>query len=227
MNRNIKVVFWVFFLGLYACIEPKESPPFTKSNPKILAIGNSITWHPPAPEIGWNGNWGMAASAPGKDYFSVLESLVKSKNPEANLKSENVYPFERGFSSFDFSFYEHLRDFNPDVLIIRFGENIGEAEINGNELGESIKNFVDYLANGRKIEVIVTTTFWYSEKVNQQLVLAAQNNNWKLVQLTDLGSKEENMAIGLFANESVARHPGNLGMERIAKRIFETLKNYI
>ena len=86
---------------------------------------------------------------------------------------------------------------------------------------------MDYLATGRKIEVIVTTTFWYSEKVNQQLVLAAQNNNWKLVQLTDLGSKEENMAIGLFANESVARHPGNLGMERIAKRIFETLKNYI
>lgn len=213
MNRNIKVIFWVFFLGLYACIEPKENPPITKSDPKILAIGNSITWHPPASEIGWNGSWGMAASAPGKDYFSVLESLVKSKKPEANLKSENVYPFERGFSSFDFSFYDHLKDFNPDILIVRFGENIGEAEINGNELSESIKLFVEYLANGRKMEVIVTTTFWYSQKVNQQLVFSAQANNWKLVHLTDLGFKEENMAIGLFANESVARHPGDLGME--------------
>jgi hypothetical protein len=227
MNRNIKVIFWGFFLGLYACTEPKENPLITKTDPNILAIGNSITWHPPAPEIGWNGNWGMAASAPGKDYFSVLESLVKSKKPEANLRNENVYPFERGFSSFDFSFYEHLRDFNPDILIIRFGENIGEAEINGNELSESIKLFVDYLANGRKMEVIVTTTFWYSQKVNQQLALSAQTNNWKLVHLTDLGFKEENMAIGLFANESVGRHPGDLGMERIAKRIFETLKSYI
>lgn len=227
MNRNIKVIFWGFFLGLYACTEPKENPLITKTDSNILAIGNSITWHPPAPEIGWNGNWRMAASAPDKDYFSVLESLVKSKKPEANLKSENVYPFERGFSSFDFSFYEHLRDFNPDILIIRFGENIGEAEINGNEHSESIKLFVDYLANGRKMEVIVTTTFWYSQKVNQQLALSAQTNNWKLVYLTDLGFKEENMAIGLFANEGVARHPGDLGMERIAKRIFETLKSYI
>jgi hypothetical protein len=227
MIRNINVIFLFFILGLYGCIEPKETQELTKINPKILAIGNSITWHPPAPEIGWKGNWGMAASSVEKDYFSVLKSLVKSKKPEADLKSENVFPFERGFTSFDFSFYEHLRDFNPDILIIRFGENIAESEINGNELAESIKLFVDYLANGRKMEVIVSTTFWYSEKVNQQLVLAAQNNNWELVNLTDLSSKEENMAIGLFVNESVARHPGDLGMERIAKRIFETLENFI
>ena len=227
MNRNIKVIFWVFFLGLNACMEPRENPSLTKSDPRILAIGNSITWHPPASEIGWNGDWGMAASARDKDYFSVLGSLVKSIKPEANLKRENVYPFERGFESFDFSYYDHLRNFNPDILIIRFGENIGETEVNGNTLAESIKLFSDYLANGRKMEVIVTTTFWYSEKVNQQLILAAQTNGWELVNLTDLGSKEENMAIGLFLHEGVAKHPGDLGMERIAKRIFETLKKLI
>jgi len=179
------------------------------------------------PDIGWYGEWGMAASAANKDYVSVLDSLVKTIKPEALMRRENVYPLELGFESFDFTYYEHLRDYNPDILIIRFGENIREEKINGNELAESIKLFADYLANGREMKVIVTTTFWPSEKVNQQLVLAAQNNNWALVNLTDLGSKEENMAIGLFSSGGVAWHPGDLGMERIAKRIFETLKSYI
>jgi hypothetical protein len=224
MRINLCHIFWVFFLGLYSCIGPKENPPITKTDPNILVIGNSITWHPPANDIGWQGNWGMAASAPGKDFFSVLESYVKSKKPDANLKRENVYPFERGFASFDFSFYKQLQDFQADILIIRFGENIGEENINGNSLADAIRLFAEYLANGRKMEVIITTTFWSSQRVNEQLALAAQTNNWAMVNLTDLGLKEENMAIGLFSNEGVARHPGDLGMERIAKRIFESLK---
>ena len=29
---------------------------------RVLFLGNSITLHAPAPNIGWTGNWGMAAT---------------------------------------------------------------------------------------------------------------------------------------------------------------------
>jgi hypothetical protein len=227
LKNNITFLILLTFNLWTSCAPQIESPALTKPDPRILAIGNSITWHPPSAEIGWSGNWGMAASSPDKDYFSLLEDFVRSKKSDAVLLRENVYPFERGFESFDFTFYDHLKDFEPDILIIRFGENIDSETIEGNMLATSIQNFVDFLADGREIQVVVTTTFWPNEIVNQQLILSAERNNWELVRLSDLGSIEENMAIGLFSHEGVARHPGDLGMERIAARIFNVLKKLL
>lgn len=183
--------------------------------------------HPPALEIGWEGNWGMAASGPETDYFSLIEKNVKTKVPDAILDRENVFPFERGFENFDFSFYNHLKDFKPDILIIRFGENIDQEDVNGNNLSLAIEDFVDFLADGKEVKVIVTTTFWPNEKVNQQLTAVAVKNDWELVSLTDLGDLGENKAIGLFENYGVAEHPGDLGMKRISDRIFNVLQKLI
>lgn len=53
---------------------------------RILFLGNSITLHGPAPEIGWTGNWGMAASVPDKDYVHQLLDRI-SRRPAERRKS--------------------------------------------------------------------------------------------------------------------------------------------
>jgi len=56
--------------------QPEEGLEETALN-KVLIIGNSITYHPPDFSIGWDANWGMAASRPELDYVSLLTDLLR------------------------------------------------------------------------------------------------------------------------------------------------------
>ena len=63
-----------------------------QGSPKILFAGNSMAWHAPKDDIGWSGDWGMAASKRENEHtqdeladkFSELISYLrkgKSKVP--------------------------------------------------------------------------------------------------------------------------------------------------
>ena len=47
---------------------------------KILFVGNSISRHAPKPEVGWTGDWGMAASEAEKDYLHLIVAKIKEKS---------------------------------------------------------------------------------------------------------------------------------------------------
>jgi hypothetical protein len=210
---------------LFFC-NPKEETTPVKTPKKVLILGNSITWHPPGPDLNWFGNWGMAATAADKDFLSLLTKKIKENNEQNEVLGRNVYPFERTYETINLTEFEDLKAFKADIIIIRFGENISETERAANpQLQVAVKAFVDYLADGRPVKVILTTPFWTNLGVNQNFLALSEKNKWPLVQLHDLGLANENMALERFENISVGRHPGDLGMERIAARIWTALAN--
>ena len=44
---------------------------------RFLFVGNSITRHGPKPEIGWENDWGMAASKKENDYVHVTVAMLE------------------------------------------------------------------------------------------------------------------------------------------------------
>jgi hypothetical protein len=210
---------------LFFC-NPKEETTPIETPKKVLILGNSITWHPPGPDLNWFGNWGMAATAAEKDFLSLLTKKIKENNEQNEVLGRNVYPFERTYETIKLTEFEDLKAFKADIIIIRFGENITEKERAENpQLQVAVKAFVDYLADGRPVKVILTTPFWTNAGVNQNFLALSVKNKWPLVPLHDLGLANENMALERFENISVGRHPGDLGMERIATRIWTVLAN--
>jgi hypothetical protein len=168
----------------------------------------------------------MAATAAEKDFLSILTKKIKENNEQNEVLGRNVYPFERTYETINLAEFEDLKTFKADIIIIRFGENIIEKERAENpQLQVAVKAFVDYLADGRPVKVILTTPFWTNLGVNQNFLALSEKNKWPLIKLDDLGLANENMALERFENVSVGRHPGDLGMERIASRIWPVLAN--
>ncbi len=224
-NLLLLSICFTFNIVTFSC-NPKETPIELPKPKNILILGNSITWHPASADIKWFGNWGMAASAADKDFLSLLTQKIKEVDNQHQVLGRNVFPFERHFETINFSEFEDLKNFNPDIIIVRFGENIFEAErANSTQLQVAVKSFMDYLSDGRKTIVILTTPFWKNPGVNENYLKLSENNNWPIIHLHDLGLVKENMALDKFENAGVGSHPGDLGMERIANRIWAVLKN--
>ena len=58
---------------------------------RVLIYGNSIALHGPKADIGWTNNWGMAASAPEKDFAHlVVAGLEKKRGEKADFRIRNL-----------------------------------------------------------------------------------------------------------------------------------------
>ena len=92
---------------------------------RYLLVGNSITRHGIAPQIGWNNDWGMAASALEKDYVHLLAAKIRKKEPDAAFCMCQAAEWERNYQnpSQVLQLFENARDFCADVIVMRIIEN--------------------------------------------------------------------------------------------------------
>ena len=190
---------------------------------KILFIGNSITRHMPKADIGWEHDWGMAASAPEKDYVHQTVAILKEHGLCVDFAFANFSRWEVNY--WDDTVLEECDKFlqyQPDLIVIRIGENVWSRMVR-HKLDEiplypcfdrMVKAFAK---NGAQI--VLTDLFWQHEPIDEPIHRVAAENGYPLVHLGDLGELDENKAVGLFEHKGVAAHPGDLGMYRIAQRI--------
>ena len=196
-------------------------------NKKVLFIGNSITRHGPKPEIGWPNDWGMAASAPEKDYVHQTVALLEEKGVRVDFAFANFSKWEVNYwDDTVLSECDSFLRFKPDVVVIRLGENIWSRPVRPKL--EEIELYPRYAKMAASFardgaQVILTDLFWPHEQIDRAICRTADEVGYPLVHLGDLGESDENMAKGLFEHSGVAAHPGDLGMYRIAERIAERI----
>ena len=197
-----------------------------KKGPRVLFVGNSITRHGPRPEIGWTNDWGMAASARDRDYVHLLQKKIAAVQPEAQCCLLQVAgSFERAFFKPDWSCeksYAWARAFKPDVIVLFFGANVPGAYDAGKlepaparTFGAALEAFLDYVDPEKRAFVLMSQGFYIRPKLDAEKAAVAQKRGCAFVNLEDIRTRAD--AHGRY------NHPGDLGMQLIADRFWETL----
>ena len=199
-----------------------------KTGLRILLLGNSITLHGPKPEIGWYGNWGMAASCEEKDYVHQLMAAINEKNGNCAFCVCQVAAWEKNYKNGSrlLSDYQDARAFGADVIVVRFLENCPYSDFDAIAFKRELDGLLYYLDPTGKAKVILTTAFWHHPGDRTMEEYAAEKA-LPIVPLGDLGEDDSMKAIGLFAHQGVAIHPGDLGMQHIAARILAALEKHL
>ena len=199
---------------------------------KVLIYGNSIALHGYAPQIGWPGEWGMAASAREKDFAHLVVADLEAKRGErADFRIRNLALLERNFRT-NLTYFADLASdvaYAPDYVVIAIGENVPA-------LAE--KDMPDYtrflvaltqplVASAKRPKVVMRSPFWRNAAKADCTAKAAAEVGAIYVDAGFLGDREENLALGLFEHKGVARHPGDLGMRRLADLILSGLDDQL
>jgi hypothetical protein len=224
--KNDLVLLLVFIISVSFSSSRNET--IKKSNPNIIktvvVLGNSIVLHSPSPELGWYGDWGMAASARDSDFVHLLIRDIHTKDTSVVVKFMNIADFERGFDSYNMSILDSLR--NPDMLIMKISENVNDKKALEDNFISYYDKLVKYIAPEDKSIKVIVDGFWVNRNVNRLIEEYAIQNNLLFVTTTSLSKDYNNTAKGKFKHEGVAAHPSDEGMRRIEQRIWNYIKDY-
>ncbi len=219
-------LWWIAFaLTLSAACQTDNRQDVNDTSKRVVILGNSIVSHPPNEELGWTGDWGMAASARDSDFVHRLERRIHRVNANVELQYGSIADYERAYWHYDLAKLAGYR--NADVLIVKISENIDPDSLAERQFVQHYAKLIDYLADEGHTTIIICDGFWPSP-VNDPIRRYATQQGFDFVPLHDLYTSDTtNSAKGLFAHEGVANHPSDRGMKHIADRIWKALERYV
>lgn len=194
---------------------------------RLLILGNSITWHTPSKDLGWSGNWGMAATTQDNDFSHLLAAMLEKAQDGRRpiLYPRNISEMERNPERYDFDRLSFVESFRPDVVIIFLGDNVNLGGTDGNTFGRQYGKLLSKLNNGTAKRIYCVSTWWMNRKVDGYISSICDSNRGIYVSLDGLSIQpgmKANLS-GKFSNAGVADHPSDQGMEAIANRLMSAL----
>ncbi|MBR5743054.1 MAG: SGNH/GDSL hydrolase family protein, partial [Clostridia bacterium] len=188
---------------------------------KIAFVGNSLTRHGPKPDIGWTGDWGMAASAAGRDYVNLVTDALRKAGKRVERLVQNAAEMERDPAGGWRQETGELLAFGAEILVIQLGENV--AAENEEAFLARLASFIRELRESGVKKIFLTGPFWERKKLEEGYRLLAREPGVVRVDFKDLQS-EAFQAIGEYAHEGVSRHPSDRGMRGIAEKILDAMQ---
>jgi hypothetical protein len=192
----------------------------------VVILGNSITWHSPNANLGWDGARGMASSTDETDYVHVFESLVNEHGINAKVTAYNIACLENYYSGTEeyfnaYPLFNQIISDQPDVLIFTVGANIPNEVIYTDRF-EKIVNFFN--PDGSSKILLGATILNGADKVSAMQTLA-NRNGYGFADASDLNTSEY-LATN-YTDPGVALHPNDLGMQLLAERLFSEFQTLI
>jgi hypothetical protein len=196
---------------------------------RILFLGNSITLHGPNTNIGWTGNWGMAASSKDKDYVHlVTRELAEHTGAQPQIMVRNIADFERNYATYDVDGrMKDLFAFDPDLVVLAIGENVPAltSESDKAKFKAGVLSILRCAHAQRHPLVVVRSCFWADAAKDEMLRQACQEAEAIFVNAGPIGGEAANAARSErnIAHGGVAGHPGDRGMKALADAILQVV----
>lgn len=230
---NLTIMKRLTLLLLLACSHAPwlfASDPGAAQGERILFLGNSITLHGPAPEIGWNGNWGMAASSPEHDYVHLLTAkLAGDSGQKPHTMVRNIANFERNYATFNVAEeFQNELQFKADIVIVAIGENVSEPQSDADkqQFATAFRKLLRSLSEQGTPNIIVRSSFWPNTTKDDIMRTVTREAGATFVDISEIGRNPDNAARAerAIAHKGVAAHPGDKGMQEIADALWNAIK---
>lgn len=204
-------------LGATACSYSASAvePPTAISS--ILFLGNSLTVHAPSPNIGWIGNWGMAASEIDKDYAHVLGAQMTG----AKYTVLSLSGFEANYRGFDPASLDTYLQPPPDLIVVELGDNVTD----GSEFESYYRTLIGHLVGGGHAHVVCASTWFGSSAIDTAIRSVCAPPGATFVDLSGIAADPRNHAASerTFSDAAVGAHPGDRGMALIAAALLAAI----
>jgi lysophospholipase L1-like esterase len=241
MKYPMKYLLFLSLLGFGA--SHALGAPDMKSIHKILFLGDSITHSVPGPQIGWTGDWGMAASAPEKDYVHLFLAQLAAARIEKGRYAGNPVPpaspapeiwiFNEGGPKVTdkLQFTGTISAFKADLALIQLGEN-DKKDITVEGFQKPYEALIAAIRAGNPRAVILCAGVWgiwpTGDQTKNTLIRAACKKYEAA--FADLGAAYADpgnhaLSENRFTNAAVNWHPGDGGMGAYAEAFWKAFTN--